>query len=379
MIHINFKKNSYKNFCKYIIPALEQFFYQEFLKINNKYSKQLFLYIKDTIKIKNIATALPTGLSKNNYQNVSNIISDIETEQSRIKNKINKPISKSDLKKYVDFLSSGELNKIIELSSIKIKGKNNDSNRKKAIINHTFNESSRIIFSQDHFIKNSKKIMGNIFIYFYNSKWDRINEFGRYDFIRSLKLPTCPYCNRSYTFIVETDTGKLRPELDHFLPKSEFPYLAMSYFNLIPSCPPCNHLKSAKVDNKMVNPYVPLTETNAINFTINVIDIDFMDIKKEKFNFDSFEIDFKDTENKNITIFELKSLYEEHKDIVLDLLIKYKFFPTSYIQYLKNYNFSSEEIYRVLFNNYYRNEDLSKRILSKLTKDIAVELKLGHL
>ena len=58
-----------------------------------------------------------------------------------------------------------------------------------------------------------------------------------------LSVKVCPYCNRMYT---TTLYGKkrVRPDFDHFYPQSRYPYLAVSLFNLIPSCNVCNRAKS---------------------------------------------------------------------------------------------------------------------------------------
>lgn len=57
-----------------------------------------------------------------------------------------------------------------------------------------------------------------------------------------LDVKVCPYCNRMYT---TTLYGKkrIRPDFDHFYPQSRYPYLAVSLFNLIPSCNVCNKAK----------------------------------------------------------------------------------------------------------------------------------------
>lgn len=57
-----------------------------------------------------------------------------------------------------------------------------------------------------------------------------------------LGVEVCPYCNRIYT---TTLYGKkrIRPDFDHFYPHSRYPYLAVSLFNLIPSCNICNKAK----------------------------------------------------------------------------------------------------------------------------------------
>ncbi|MEZ4694407.1 MAG: hypothetical protein R2837_10580 [Aliarcobacter sp.] len=203
--------------------------------------------------------------------------------------------------------------------------------------------------------------------------WGIRTTYGAYTFVNDLGLKTCPYCNRNYTFIVDEETGKLRPELDHFYPKSIYPFLAMSFYNLIPSCPTCNHTKKDKVNLDLINPYE--TKENDFKLTYLPNDIDFFKIEKEKYDYKNFEIKFINN-NPNIEIFKLDELYKQHKDIVLDLLIKKAYYPKSYIDELSNFGFNKEEIYRYLVNNYLKNGDLHKRPLSKLIKDISEELGL---
>lgn len=58
---------------------------------------------------------------------------------------------------------------------------------------------------------------------------------------------TCPYCNSEPVTIISVDNEDTQGkhnltlfELDHFYPKSKYPYLALSFFNHIPSCSNCN-------------------------------------------------------------------------------------------------------------------------------------------
>ncbi|WP_404318823.1 hypothetical protein [Malaciobacter canalis] len=203
--------------------------------------------------------------------------------------------------------------------------------------------------------------------------WTKRTKYGAYKFVQDLNLKSCPYCNRNYTFVVDEKNGKLRPEIDHFYPKSIYPFLAMSFYNLIPSCSICNHTKKDKVNLDLLNPYEIKENDFKLTYTPN--DIDFFNIEKEKYNYDNFEIDFVST-NKNIETFKLKELYKQHKDIVLELLIKKAYYPKSYIEELKGFGFSEDEIYRYLLGNYKKDEDLHKRPLSKLIKDISEELDL---
>lgn len=91
-----------------------------------------------------------------------------------------------------------------------------------------------------------------------------------------LNFDYCPYCGNeevSYTEFIHPVNGKtlLKPELDHFLPKSIYPFFAVSIFNLIPSCNTCNH-KDLKGN------YNPLLWDNQGNYVFRLMNPhDFLD------------------------------------------------------------------------------------------------------
>lgn len=72
------------------------------------------------------------------------------------------------------------------------------------------------------------------------------------EFVKNLGIRICPYCGRAYIYRVVKKGKKgdvtVKPQLDHFLPKSNYPFLAMNFFNLIPCCTQCN-MAPCKVDN----------------------------------------------------------------------------------------------------------------------------------
>jgi hypothetical protein len=203
--------------------------------------------------------------------------------------------------------------------------------------------------------------------------WSSRKIYGAYKFVERLDLKTCPYCNRNYTFIVNEENGKLRPEIDHFYPKSIYPFLAMSFYNLIPSCSICNHTKNDKVKKNLENPYDIKNEDYKFTYVPN--SVDFAMVEQERYNFNNFEIKIIGNKS-NIELFKLEELYKQHKDVVLELLIKKAYYPKSYIQELSRFGFTKDEIYRYLFSNYKQADDLHKRPLSKLIKDISTELGL---
>lgn len=79
------------------------------------------------------------------------------------------------------------------------------------------------------------------------------------------KINVCPYCNRQYTLTIEKKTRAgvvvahiAKPHFDHWFAKSTFPLLALSFYNLIPSCAVCNSsIKGNKMMalNNHVHPY----------------------------------------------------------------------------------------------------------------------------
>ncbi len=216
------------------------------------------------------------------------------------------------------------------------------------------------------------KIFFRIFVDYGYNKLDKLK------FIKNINLGSCPYCNRNYIFSINK-RGSVKPEIDHFYPKSLYPYLSISYFNLIPSCPTCNGFGAKEGKDTFYvypihNPYT-LKEVD-FKFSILPLNVDFYNsVEKEKYNYDNFEIELYGNKS-NLDVFKLVELYKQHKDIVLELLIKKTYYPKSYIEELKRFGFSKDEIYRYLLCNYSKDEELHKRPLSKLIKDISEELEI---
>lgn len=74
-------------------------------------------------------------------------------------------------------------------------------------------------------------------------------EYSAQFFIKNLSLRICPYCNRNYIHNIEVDGKHYSKiaQIDHILPKTVFPYLAICSYNLVPICSSCNYHKTDKV------------------------------------------------------------------------------------------------------------------------------------
>ena len=110
----------------------------------------------------------------------------------------------------------------------------------------------------DHF----NEVMYDIFVeYGYENKNGQ-SGFDKHQFIVDTGLCICPYCSEEGI----EPTNNTKKQIDHFLPKRQYPFLAMSYYNLIPSCETCNHVGSkgsndplkskSGLINAIVNPYI---------------------------------------------------------------------------------------------------------------------------
>ena len=191
-------------------------------------------------------------------------------------------------------------------------------------------------------------------------------------------MDTCPYCNRNYIYYL-SKTGEIKPQIDHFYPKSKYPYLALSFYNLIPSCHTCNGFGAKEEkdphDEQLVNPY--LVEKHNFKFTYKVKNINFLNPLLDKA---SVTVEFLHALDGHIKVFKLKDLYEQHSDHVLELLIKSQVaYSAEYRKYLGSYKglkFSDNEIDRMILGNYSQEEDIHKRPLSKLYQDIGRQLGL---
>ena len=188
------------------------------------------------------------------------------------------------------------------------------------------------------------------------------------------EIRTCPYCNRSYTFSIdekmdETSDKKVRvkPEFDHFYPKAKYPCLALSFYNLIPSCPVCNHLKREREID--LNPYLIDTESSPIYFNLKN--------EKEVKTAEDIVLEVVSSDGRgsgNIEVLGLQHLYNEHKDYVKEMMDKAVAYDKSYydglIESFRGMDLNAQDIENRIWGTYTECSDLGKRPLSKLTRDI---------
>lgn len=211
-------------------------------------------------------------------------------------------------------------------------------------------------------------------------------QYRTYNLADALKIDVYPYCNKNYTYtIMNKSTQYTRPDFDHFLPKNKYPYFALSFYNLIPSCQICNRT-------------LKHTKEFALSSHLHPYQDDFHSIKRFSTTKplvlcdkeDDFEIIFKSKSSdktlvkkadENIKDLALELQYNRHKDIVLELKDRYDLYNDASIQVLlkdtKIFKVKDEEyIKSLIMCSSTKDKDINKRPLSKLIKDISEELEI---
>ena len=266
----------------------------------------------------------------------------------------------------------------------------------------------KIMTGEYSFLENLKEILDNfvdeepILAEYLKKSYDKIDSELRKKIIDSKNISVCPYCNRNHInstykilhcnncnqdlFVID-EVKKECPnckqeikgptkvvntaQLDHFFPKDSYPLFAVSFYNLIPSCYSCNHVKLNK--DLKYSPYDTSFPFDDIKFTYVPKSVDDIEIK-----IDSYDSNFK----KGIRILGIEELYQSHIDVVNELIWKKEVYTNSYREGLSeilnqtNLELSKAEVNRFITGHYTDKENYGKRPLSKMVTDISKEIGL---
>lgn len=186
----------------------------------------------------------------------------------------------------------------------------------------------------------------------YNKKrkafYEHVVDAMRYQWVRDevyltfglkLGIKACAYCNAQYATTVLEGKKFAAYDLDHSMPKSKYPFLSTSFFNLIPVCAHCNRAKSDKklsftlytsnkgelrplrfsLDSKSVIHYMLTHEEQGLEICL-------------KANYPSEESDIM----KFVGELGIDALYNAHKDEVANVIWKAKIYNKSFREQLKD-------------------------------------------
>lgn len=206
-----------------------------------------------------------------------------------------------------------------------------------------------------------------------------------------LNAPVCLYCNRAYvTNYISSKDNKFEREMftgqfDHFYEKSEHPILRLSFYNLIPSCTLCN--TTLKTGTKttvkpLVHPYLTGFDDENPPVKFSVPKTLNSDRKQD------FEISLEVTPNtsneviESRKVFQLKEVYQSHKENVFDILEKTETLNIHSLNDLERtlapsgvkVKLSPQQFFKLYFGTSPDKSSYQQRPLSKFNRDIAESL-----
>ena len=223
--------------------------------------------------------------------------------------------------------------------------------------------------------------------------------WNRHELLSLMGIEVCPYCQRNYISNYEDyeennkkmKTKKTTAHLDHFYPKADYPFLALSLYNFIPSCQVCNSVfKKAKEVQNSIYLYEEGFEELGVKFRTSGKVIN--EILGEKNSDFSVEIDCKNIEDKekenkvrkSIDNLGLDRVYEKsHNQYIQDLLYTVEKYPENYLEACgemfennKGKKEQLKEYFKDIVKEPYRKRIENEEPLAKLTKDILEEFNI---
>ena len=235
-------------------------------------------------------------------------------------------------------------------------------------------------------------------------RYDKVQSEILPKYIRQVGIKTCIYCNAQFAItallqnerLVKRRLAKIEIrevscyELDHNKPKSRYPYLCTNFYNLQPSCGSCNRRKNDRqLDFSL---YYEREEEEKV--PVHII-MDFEDIIRFRSTNDGKAIkphlcnagedvppviaDKTSLVGKMNDMLGLQGIYDEHEDVVEEILWKHKIYSEGFmsatIKQIESLGLKEFDIKRFILGGYYeQEEDFLKRPLSVLKNDLWEQL-----
>ena len=224
------------------------------------------------------------------------------------------------------------------------------------------------------------------------------------EYIRQVGIKTCVYCNAQFAttaslqeiqyvkkgkYTVKTIDASCY-ELDHNIAKSKRPYLCTNFYNLQPSCSSCNRRKNDRELGFSLYYEIGDTETKPVHIALDHADIIRFRmtnngkgirpyICNEGSNVPPVLSDNTSPAGKMNHMLGVQGVYNEHEDIVEEILWKHKIysegFMTATINQIKSLGIDGFDMKRFILGGYYdKEEDFLKRPLSIMKNDVWEQL-----
>ncbi|ERL26229.1 MULTISPECIES: hypothetical protein [unclassified Leptotrichia] len=216
--------------------------------------------------------------------------------------------------------------------------------------------------------------------------------WNRHKLLSLIGIEICPYCQRNYiSSYEENNDEKTTADLDHFYPKSLYPFLALSLYNFIPSCQICNsRFKGNKDTRDSVYLYEEGFDELGVKFRTSKEVIS--ETLGERYSDFYVKIDYENLKNKedgekvknSIENLGLDRVYKKsHNQYIQNLLYNIEKYPENYLENCVEMFESNvdkkkqlEEYFKDIVKEPYRKRIENGEPLAKLTKDILEEFNI---
>lgn len=215
-----------------------------------------------------------------------------------------------------------------------------------------------------------------IFDYDWLGKLEPDYQFSLYHLAETLNRRSCTYCNRMYTTTMVKEGRKkmMRPQFDHWFPKSQFPLLSTSFHNLIPSCTVCNSASKKDVILSLddhIHPYVDENQINDFAFSYTISN-------KKKYHIYVYSKNSNLKALKTIKKLNIDRMYNSHIEEVEELIKVKKVYSEDYldrmIKLFPKAGLNKKEIYKLVFGVEFETNKFKDKPLSKFKSDLLKEL-----
>ncbi|MGY4538141.1 hypothetical protein ACVW0P_002561 [Mucilaginibacter sp. UYNi724] len=216
--------------------------------------------------------------------------------------------------------------------------------------------------------------------------------------LQQMNIKNCIYCHAQLAIVVVDDyylianpirgavAGDIKTrrgllQLDHRYPKSKYPFLCTSFYNLYPTCSYCNNIKSAKDSDFGLYSDIDNVEVFRFSLTDESV-IDYWDKNKaEALKIAISPVGLSAQKAKiYLEMFDIQQIYDTQKDLVEELLHKKMVYNDPYKkQLIEDFRqlFPDQSIIdRLIIGNYDQPEDVLKRPMAKFVQDISRDIGL---
>lgn len=314
----------------------------------------------------------------------------LKEKKQKIENLFWKWFKNKKLSEFLELISKDKVLQEIVFKSIEEYNRWNTDNLEKSKEKKDYSEIKKFFFStpKEHieFSKENFSVNKNTADFFIH-KYENFRDSQAWKIVNALGIKTCPYCNKNFIDIYMNKSGKMKfnGDMDHYLPKSKYPYLALCIYNLIPVCKSCNNEKG---DNKEelihFHPYrdnIKLGYKFKTSFIEGNIDLDYIYGLSDNFDI-KIECNGNEYIENSKKVFHLKRKYNNSREQVKNLIRKSYIYNKRYIKDILNDYFinnedckirlgCTEEIIKLIFD--YEEEDEINRPLGKLKYDLLKE------